>query len=50
MFRVDLIKMTVADLRERLPLDIADQSRITENLFECVCALETKSAEATLST
>lgn len=39
----------IEDLRERLPLDTADQNQITANLFECVCALETKSAEATLS-
>ncbi|CAE6406035.1 unnamed protein product [Rhizoctonia solani] len=38
----------IEDSRDRLPLDIAEQGRITANLFECVCALETKSAEATL--
>ncbi|QRV81990.1 exocyst complex component Sec5 [Ceratobasidium sp. AG-Ba] len=39
----------IEDARDRLPLDCADQVRITANLFECVCALETKSAEVTLS-
>ncbi|KAH7345639.1 exocyst complex component sec5 [Rhizoctonia solani] len=39
----------IEDSRDRLPLDIAEQSRLTASLFECVCALETKSAEATLS-
>lgn len=33
-----------------MPLDASEQSRITANLFECVCVLETKLAEATLST
>ncbi|KAG9127809.1 hypothetical protein FRC07_009001 [Ceratobasidium sp. 392] len=41
--------VAIEDARERLPLDSADQVRITANLFDCVCALETKSAEATLS-
>ncbi|KAG8685870.1 hypothetical protein FRC09_014485, partial [Ceratobasidium sp. 395] len=41
--------VVIEDARERLPLDCADQIRITANLFECVCALETKSAEITLS-
>ncbi|KDN40191.1 hypothetical protein RSAG8_08254, partial [Rhizoctonia solani AG-8 WAC10335] len=39
----------IEDTRDRLPLDVAEQSRLTASLFECVCALETKSAEATLS-
>ncbi|KAF8699849.1 Exocyst complex component Sec5, partial [Rhizoctonia solani] len=47
--RVLFIEGGLIDARDRLPLDVAEQSRITANLFECVCALETKSAEATLS-
>ncbi|CAE6493342.1 unnamed protein product [Rhizoctonia solani] len=34
---------------KRIGTEQTEQSRITANLFECVCALETKSAEATLS-
>ncbi|KAG9100157.1 hypothetical protein FS749_016109 [Ceratobasidium sp. UAMH 11750] len=41
--------VVIEDARDKLPLDCADQARITSNLFECVCVLETKSAEATLS-
>ena len=43
------VYLPTLDFRDRMPLDAADQSRITANLFECVCALETKLAEATLS-
>ncbi|KAJ1302060.1 hypothetical protein OPQ81_000894 [Rhizoctonia solani] len=41
--------LLIEDSRDRLPLNSTEQSRLMTSLFECVCALETKSAEATLS-